>query len=123
MRRTLEEGSATLLWAEGGGGADCAEGASVSWVPKRAELRVRPGTTGGSALPLICGCVCRKEGAREGPAGVGGAVLSDRGAEREETRRFLSGLQIREESKCFIVLFCCNQVKCFTFLKKSVCKV
>lgn len=101
MRRTLEEGSAVLLWLGGGGGAECVEGASVSWVPKRAELRVRPGTTGGSALPLICGCVCRKEGAREGPAGVGGAALSDRGGARDETRRFLSGLQIRKEENVY----------------------
>lgn len=108
MRRTLEEGSATLLWAAGGGGADCAESASVSWVPKRAELRVRPGTTGGSALPLICGCVCRKEGAREGPAGVGGAALSDRGPEREETRRFLSGLKSENKANILLFKFCCD---------------
>lgn len=99
MRRTLEEGSAVLLWVDGRGGADCVEGASASWVPKRAELRVRPGTAGDSALPLICGCVCRKEGAREGPAGVGGAALFDRGGARDETRRFLSGLQIRKDGK------------------------
>jgi len=106
VRRTLEEGSAVLLWLGGGRGDDCVEGASVSWVPNRAELRVRPGTTGGSALPLICECVCRKEGAREGPAGVGGA---DRGGVRDETRRFLSGLQIRKEENVYATFRNCDK--------------
>lgn len=77
MRRTLDDGSVALLWVGRGGGAGCAAGGSVIWGPKRAELRVRPGATGGSAFPLICGSVCRNDGGREGPAGVGGVALSD----------------------------------------------
>lgn len=112
VRRTLEEEDSTR-----GGGADCAGAASVMGLPKRAELRVRPGTTGVSALPLICGCVCRKEGARDGPAGVGGAALSNRGGAREETRLFLSGLEA--ELECEELLLLLFFTDCL--VRRSVC--